>query len=70
MKNFYIYEKRAQMLMNNEQEKQRNERLTTLERAILILDYLMEAKEKPNFSPRSLRPLIFQTEQPLTSSKH
>lgn len=33
--------------MNNVQN---NERATTLERAILILDYLMEAKEKPNFS--------------------
>jgi DNA-binding IclR family transcriptional regulator len=29
---------------------QNNERVTTLERAILILDYLMETKEKPNFS--------------------
>ena len=36
--------------MNNIQDKQRNERVTTLERAIFILDYLMETKEKPNFS--------------------
>ncbi len=30
--------------------EQCNERVTTLERAILILDYLMEAKEKPNLT--------------------